>query len=136
MPASRYGEIAAHLDAHGKPGEVALDSHLPDFVQLVWQSPLFASVSWLDGHHPLYGDDSQVFDFWFALRELGSFTGGDVGELAVETLGARRMVVPAANDTPAALVQDSRQVQQALRTDDGWRFELRPRAAALGEARP
>jgi hypothetical protein len=133
MPPTRYGEITAFLNVHGQPGEVVLNTHWPDFVQLVWHSPQFDYVSGLDGHYLMYGDDATQFELWFDLRDLNNFVGKDIGEAAVETFGARWIVMPAEHHTLAAFLQDSRYAKPVLATEDGWLFELRRRDSSREE---
>ena len=129
MPPTRYGEIAAHLNGRGRPGDVVFNTHWPDFAQLVWHNPQFDYVSGLDGHYLLYGDDEEQFDLWFNLRDLDNFAGQDIGALVVEAFDARWMVMPSENHNLAEFMRNSRHATQVLETSDGWLFELHRRAA-------
>lgn len=117
----------AYLGQHGQPGDVVLNTHWTDFVQLVWHDPRFRYASGLDGHYLLYGENAAQFEFWFALRDIDNFEGQIVGLLAMEHFDARWIVVPAASTYVAELLQRDPHAHQVVASEDGWLFELRAR---------
>jgi hypothetical protein len=122
---TKYARVMSYLSQHGQPGDVVLNTHWTDFVQLVWHDPRFRYASGLDGHYLLYGDDADQFEFWFALRDVDNFEGEIVGLLAMEHFDARWIVVPAASTYVAELLQRDPHAHQVVSSDDGWLFELR-----------
>lgn len=123
-PATKYAQLVGHLERHAEPGDVVLNTHWTDFVQLIWHGPQFRYANGLDGHYLMYGEDEDRFAFWFDLGYGGDASDEDVSRLAVERFAARWIVVPRSREDVAERVRRGAWATEVHAGEDGWLFRL------------
>jgi len=117
-----YADMMRYVDRHDERPMV-VNASWSDFQQMMFWSDKARFVAGLDGHYLLYGD-LERFRAWNAIATQAAAERSDNAAMIRRVFGARWVALPNGHARMAAALAQDPGARLALRTADGWLFEI------------